>query len=265
MAGQHRLQENRFELKYVIDEVKALQIRDFARSYLEPDEHADPNRNYGYPIHSLYLDNARNTLLNGTVFGLKNRFKLRIRYYDDSPTSPIFFEIKRRVNDAILKKRAAVKRSSLFRLLDGGFPQMDDLYKLEDHRGLDSLRQFCELRDRTQAVGKVIVSYFREAWVTPDNNSVRLTFDRDVYGEPFAGQLSIHAINQGSAARFGGVILELKFTDRYPIWMKSLAQVFSLQRVSAAKYVECSMALRMNTVVPGQSGQPFEPSLYELI
>jgi hypothetical protein len=42
-----------------------------------------------------------------------------------------------------------------------------------------------------------------------------------------------------------GVILELKFTDRFPIWLRQMVRHFDLVRVSMAKYVSCVMALKM--------------------
>jgi len=106
--GQDRLQLQRLELKYILSEERALALRDFVRSYLELDEYSVNQPNYSYRIHSLYLDSDEMTTFWETINGVKNRFKLRLRYYDDQPDSPVFFEIKRRVNEAILKQRGGV-------------------------------------------------------------------------------------------------------------------------------------------------------------
>ena len=45
-----------------------------------------------------------------TINGDKNRYKLRLRFYEDNPHAPVFFEIKRRMNDAIMKQRCGIKR-----------------------------------------------------------------------------------------------------------------------------------------------------------
>jgi hypothetical protein len=122
---KHHLQANRFELKYIISEECAAGIRDFVRSYLVPDEF-NPAAGGGYQVNSVYLDSPALTLCNATVQGHKNRFKLRIRFYDDAPSSSVFFEIKRRVNDAILKERARVHRHAVARLLSGHWPAHGD-------------------------------------------------------------------------------------------------------------------------------------------
>ena len=97
MVYQHRFQTSRYELKYIIDERRAGDVRDYIRSYLVPDEHADPAAGNSYPVHSLYLDSPALMLFRSTVDCLKNRFKLRIRFYDDDPAHPVFLEIKRRL------------------------------------------------------------------------------------------------------------------------------------------------------------------------
>jgi len=103
-----RLQATRFELKYRIPAAVALQMREFVRSYLVPDEFSEGKPDYSYHNRSVYLDSDDLRLYWDVINGTKNRYKLRIRYYDDHPASPVFFEIKRRMDNAILKKIGAL-------------------------------------------------------------------------------------------------------------------------------------------------------------
>src|SRR5687767_7066857 len=98
MSFVDHMQRNRFELKYLINERRARAIRDFASIHMIRDPHARPDMAYSYPIYSVYLDSPALCIFNTTMDGRKNRFKLRVRYYNDKPTSPVFFEIKRRVD-----------------------------------------------------------------------------------------------------------------------------------------------------------------------
>ncbi len=256
MAQQ--LQENRFEFKYIIDEACARAMRDCVRGFLVPDTYADPERGFAYTIHSVYLDNPSLTLFHSTVDGLKNRFKLRVRYYDDNPANPTFFEIKRRVNDAILKKRAAVRRECAVELIRGQPPRMEHLVNPDQPKAWDALLDFCSLRDRLQATGRVIVSYWREAWITPDNNSVRLTMDRQICGVRFDGTLATNAFSTGKHPPIPGVVLELKFTTRFPAWMGDSARIFNLQRTTCAKYVHCTNALGSERHLVSRQSQQLE-------
>ena len=243
MAYEHRLQNSRFELKYVIDERLVRPVRDFARSYLQPDEHADVNNGCQYVVHSLYLDSPSYALCRSTMQGLKNRFKLRIRYYDDSPDSPAFFEIKRRIDDVILKQRAIAHRGAVGRILRGQWPEWSDLVH---QRSADygAMQRFCSLRDTIQADGRVFVSYMREAYVTPDNDTVRMTFDRQIACTPYAHGCSLARTQETLDPGVEGVVLELKFTERFPKWMGRMVRTFDLERTSMAKYVACVLCYR---------------------
>lgn len=250
MIHRHRAQENRFELKYVVDPSSAREIRDYVRSYLAPDSHSEKGTDLSYAVHSVYLDTPDFQLCKATIEGRKNRYKLRVRYYDQSPDTPVFFEIKRRINDVILKRRAAVQRQWVDPLLKGVWPEPLHLYNAADPRALSALREFCQLREGLFANGQVIVSYMREAWVSPDSDDVRLTFDRGVAGVPWNGELSDSGLVQGVRPQIGGVVLELKFTDRFPAWMATLVRIFNLQRRSVAKYVECALSLAPKVSLP---------------
>lgn len=246
MPYRHRLQTNRYELKYLISEACASGIREFAGTYLEPDEHARAEQpNGAYPITSLYLDTPLRALCGQTISGLKNRFKLRIRFYDEEPDSPAFLEIKRRTTDVIRKQRAAVTREAVYNLLDGRSPNPSQLMETNGRSSIGSLMDFCELCDRIGAGTSIYVSYLREAYVSPGSDQVRMTFDRQLLGSRFDWTAGLTMPAQGNTPDLGGVILELKFTDRFPIWMREMAEAFDLQRRSVAKYVLCVEAMRL--------------------
>lgn len=243
MLVTQQLQSSRFELKYVIGESCARAVRDFALSYLVPDEHADPAKNCEYPVHSLYLDSPSLALARATMQGHKNRFKLRIRFYDDDDDSPAFLEIKRRENAVIKKQRVMMRKSSTRRLLAGHWPTPEDIID-PSPKGMAALQEFTRLRGMLQADGQAVVSYMREAYVTPNDNSVRLTFDRRLLGYRYDGTGRLVRAGTPVEPRVGGVILELKFTDRFPVWMRHMVRSFSLVRRSMAKYVVCVLAMR---------------------
>lgn len=244
---ENLLQRSRFELKYVIGEPTAHEIRHFARNHLMPDPFANPALGYSYDIYSVYLDSSDLSLMNQTLEGLRNRFKLRVRFYDGKPETPVFFEVKRRMNNAIVKVRAKVRRDAAHRLMYGrdGWPERTDLANPADDRGLAALCKFCDLRDKLMARPQVLVGYNREAWCAPEDDSIRLTFDRRLEAAPYHPDHSFRLLRDDQWARvpMAGVVLELKFTDRFPNWMREMAQTFSLRRTSMAKYVTCATSL----------------------
>jgi hypothetical protein len=249
-----KLQLQRWELKYIISERTAEAMRDFAKQYLVVDEFGVSRPNFAYPVHSLYLDSRDLRLYWDTINSNKNRFKLRLRYYDNQPDSPVFFEIKRRMNNCILKQRGGVRRDAVPWLLHGQLPQPEHLLYREP-KYFVALQRFCQHMSHLIATPKVHISYLREAWVSPEdgttwartdsdsgwvnaNGTIRVTFDREVRAAAdFEARLSTE--HEGKVTGFGdNVILELKFTERYPHWFRDMVRCFNLFQGSAAKYCE---------------------------
>ncbi len=235
--AEDQMQLQRWELKYVIPEDLALMIRDFVRSYLEIDEYGAGRPNLSYTIHNLYLDSDDLAIYWGTINGNKNRYKLRLRFYEDNPTTPIYFEIKRRMNEAILKQRGGVKRQAVEAVLAGQLPGPEDLVS-GDPRQLVAIQRFVQLMLRDRAAPTAHVFYEREAWISPSDNSVRVTMDRNVLISPeFVTRFSARMDDPSRV--FGNlVILELKFTGRFPDWFKEMVRVFNLRQGSASKYAD---------------------------
>jgi hypothetical protein len=229
-------QLQRFELKYLVSEQTARAMRQFIRCQLVPDEFAARSPHFSYAVHTLYLDSPDLCLYGSTENGDKNRFKLRVRFYDGAD-APAFFEVKRRRNECISKLRAKVRREAVEPLLAGEWPQLRHLTK-PDAKQLFALQEFCRLMRHLGATPRSHVGYRREAWMSPGNNSLRLTFDRQVQCEPqFGGQLHA-AVNENFAVEpfEAEVIFELKFTNRLPNWCSELVRIFGLVRGGAAKY-----------------------------
>jgi hypothetical protein len=235
--GPDRMQLQRFELKYIIKEEVALAVRSFVSSYLEIDEYGATRPNLSYSVHSLYLDSDLLTLYWNTINGNKNRYKLRLRFYENRPNAPVYFEIKRRMNDAILKQRGAVHREAVDWILAGHIPEPTHMASSET-KHLVAIQRFSQLMIENHAKPKAHVYYLREAWISPHNNSVRVTMDRDVHCAP-EPTASLRAEMDNPVIVFGkNVVLELKFTGRFPTWFGELVRIFGLAQCSAAKYAD---------------------------
>src|ERR1044071_2883102 len=176
--GSDRLQKQRYELKYQVPEDKALRIRDFVQGYLDIDEYGALQPSLSYPTLSLYLDSDSLDTHWETVNGNRNRFKLRLRYYDDQPHTPVFLEIKRRENHVILKERGGGRKSAVRWLLAGQMPERQHLLNPNDQEAFVAIQRFCQLMLQLNARPKVHVAYLREAYENPRDNNVRVTLDR---------------------------------------------------------------------------------------
>jgi hypothetical protein len=236
------LQPQRFELKYLIPESTALGVRDFVRSYLQIDEFGATLPNLSYPVHSLYLDSNDLKLYRATINGDKNRFKLRLRFYENRADAPVFFEIKRRMNNVIMKQRGGVRREHVDALLAGQLPHAGMLIS-KDPRHMIALQNFCRLMLNLEARPISHICYQREAWISAHDNSVRVTLDREVYADPEPTTRLGTDLLRPARLFENLVILELKFTNRFPDWFRDLVRVFGVMQCGAAKYADGVVAL----------------------
>jgi hypothetical protein len=195
----------------------------------------------------LYLDSDDWRIYHSTLNGEKNRFKLRLRFYDDNPKTPVYFEIKRRLDNIIMKKRASVPRQFIPQVLQGQFPPMAAIKKSDE---LFALQEFLRLMTHTGAKSKLHIAYDREAYVSERNNEVRLTFDRNVrWVSRFDGSVTDKMEKPIFCTR-DLVILELKFTGRFPNWYRELVEAFNCFQCGAAKFMESAQMLKGQKLHP---------------
>ncbi len=223
----------RYELKYLITESKAAAIAHFIKPFLEPDRYCKLQPRGDYPIVSLYLDSQDLKLCHESLGGLKNRFKLRIRSYTDEPDYPRFFEIKRRINTVIVKARARVMDPDVPVLL-ACLPLPPQNYTAD----IKTINQFQLYIDSIRARPAVLVRYMRQAYEDTTDNKVRVTFDRELaYKITHESQVRLGGRGwQRNPFTEGGVVLEIKFTGRYPAWLSHMVKCFNLQQRSISKY-----------------------------
>jgi hypothetical protein len=244
MSQDHTLMASRYELKYVIRNDLALRIRDFISQHLELDEFGVGMPNLSYPIHSLYMDSDDWKIYWRTLNGDKNRFKLRVRYYNESNKTPVFWEIKRRMKDVILKQRCGIKRPYAQAVLNGHLPERSWMVAPDDESEVKAIQEFFRLQFDVGAKGKMDVAYDREAYVSADNNEFRVTFDRNIrvgtrFDQALTTRMEKPFVCTGPGTRPNDVVvLELKFTTRFPNFYRDMVRSFNLTQTGAAKYNE---------------------------
>jgi len=230
------MQERRLESKYLLTEDAAERLREHASVHLRLDPYSTEREDFSYPVHSLYLDSAALDSYWATVHRRTDRFKLRIRFYDEATAQPAYVEIKRSVDGVTFKQRCPVSRQELTRLLNG------DGVALHSEAPTSSGRSKVleEFVDRARFLGagpKLHVAYHREAYVSADGNSLRLTFDRQVRSEPvtilrFSTQMVKPRPLCGKM-----IVVELKSNAPLPAWINEAIQALDLQPGNFAKYV----------------------------
>lgn len=228
---------NRYEIKYLLDELKIPALRDELAARMGTDPFSPRG---GYPVTSLYYDTADLRFYWEKIEGLRFRRKLRMRLYgapaDCTDETSVQIEIKQRVNRVTQKRRIALPYGQARRWLDGR-----EEITCEDHQ-----RSF--VNEVTTLIGNldlrpiVTTGYLREAFVGRDADlGLRVTIDHKVHGRDrdfnFASGAENRYIIPPKLA-----IVEIKANERVPYWVTDLAARSEMSVVRVSKYCQSVQA-----------------------
>lgn len=232
--------KQRFEMKYLVSEFEAQQIINFMVPYMQ----SDPMGQH-YPVTSLYLDNEDMAMFWSSEMGEKNRYKLRLRSYSGFKGAPIFAEVKRRIDRVIQKTRVPIRRKMIPMLLNHSAATHEIIDDPDNDQHARDLDYFREILLSFEARPRATVRYSREAFMSRDDEPLRITFDRNLECLPTTEYSTRiwDSDNFWISVNDVPTVMELKFTDAYPIWVSRMIERFGLHRRSLAKYVECVRAL----------------------
>ncbi|HEU0119069.1 MAG TPA: polyphosphate polymerase domain-containing protein [Bryobacteraceae bacterium] len=230
------IQVARSEYKYRIRAAELPALRNWLLRYCTPDENSRSGE--WYAIRSLYLDNAEFRMFQDAKQKAAYRLKLRARAYGEAQGS-IKLEVKRRVRDLIVKTSATAQQSQWREASPLGLPGFHALSK-------PSMAEFLQLAESMHATPKMLVYYERQAFSSFVDDYVRVTFDRNVACQPMnSWDLTgdpRHWLSVDAPTGFGEsestYILEVKFLDAPPAWLRDMVLYFGLQRRGGSKYVK---------------------------
>lgn len=205
---------NRFELKYLVTADQAAAVRQDLTAHMTQDSHGQSG---SYAVTSLYYDTADLAFLRAKQEGIKYRRKLRVRRYASDPTSPVWVEIKQRINRTTQKRRLALPEAQALRLCAGDRPQdIDDPSDDEAAQEVEFLVGSLGLQPTC------VIGYRREAWVGGNYEpGLRVTFDRDLWTTPAAEGLEPTGRRQSLIPPIG-IVMEVKANERVPLWLATL-------------------------------------------
>jgi SPX domain protein involved in polyphosphate accumulation len=229
----------RREIKFQISEEKMLGIYQFLEMYCEMDKYSARETDGYYLINSLYLDSERMQLLENKRKNFPRRFSVRIRSYGASPSYPAFFEIKRKSDHMIGKKRAKITRPETLEFLTNGGSRLNN----------SDLDQpfFSQICYHTWSLGlspKVMTQYRRRAYFGVNEPYARVTFDRQLRCYPETEYIIFpdqnRFVNYDNEESYlsvkSNIVLELKCELKIPEWMKIMVRKFELKQSSFSKF-----------------------------
>lgn len=216
----------RDENKYLISYPQEEYLRMHLAQLCESDSHTDERNRYN--IRSLYFDDYEHSAYTDNARGVDNRTKYRIRMYNCDP-SVIHLECKQKVNGKIHKDKAAVTREFCEKLLQDRGEELE--YPTEN----PLINRFLFLYHTKQLRPRVIIEYEREPYVHPYGD-VRITFDRDIVFSDEVERFFEKDLFLQPILPVGQNLLEVKYTEFLPGFVKDLLDIKQMQRITFSKY-----------------------------
>ena len=227
----------RNEIKYYIRPEQVLDVLNYSRAHIEHDEYSLSMPDYRYTVRSLYYDSPALDFYWEKIDGIKVRRKLRIRTYNTlTPESVAFLEIKRRYGSAVVKERAKYSFDQVVKLMSS--PTHVWLTYEQSNNGSLVLGKWVDNIVRWRLEPAMLIAYEREAYVGryKDENNIRLTIDYNVRARVTESVENIFKEDNMTPITGNLCILELKFNNFMPKWMRGLAKELELSQRSISKY-----------------------------
>lgn len=230
--------EKRLEYKYLVPFEKLPELREMLSPFVVRDKYAARRPNGEYTVRSIYFDTPTLQQYYEKIEGLQMRRKLRIRGYNtQEPDSMVFLEIKRRYGSPIAKNRSPLPYADLEMLMRTR--DLDGLIKPSEKfpRALDDAKRFFFHMCRGGFVPVVTVVYDREPYVGKFDESIRVTFDKNLRSEIFPTLDRLYSNSRLVRTFDKHFILEIKFFGSLmPIWGRSIVRRLQLKQKALSKY-----------------------------
>ena len=241
MAGSGQLAiVKRYEKKYLIPPALIPEIRKYIAPYVIPDKFGigTPPE---YVITTLQLDTPSLAFHYAKELEFCNRFKLRVRTYNEPGSSPIFAEVKAKFQDNYVKTRVMIPFDSWNEKL---IFSTELPYIFKSRQQETDFLNFRRLVWESNAEPSNVVSYTRESYVGPGDLYLRVTFDRKLQycshatWTNFGRGETWYSMDSGEAqnADDSSVVLEIKTLEDVPVWIIEMIEKFSLQNRGNCKY-----------------------------
>lgn len=214
----------RYEKKYILTKAQYEQFIERVKYHIETDQYGEST------ICNLYYDTPSYDLIRTSIEKPVYKEKLRLRSYGiPKNTDKTFVEIKKKYDGVVYKRRIELPYKESKKYLDEGIspPRVNQIKKEIDY-----------FVSYYQPVKKMYIAYDRTAMIGRYDDSIRVTYDRNV-------RYRMHDLDLGKGD-YGTLVLspdtvlmEIKIAGAYPLWMVSILSDLKLYPTSFSKYGSC--------------------------
>lgn len=214
----------RKEHKYIIDSTKYDQFIIDLQKHMSIDK-------YGlHTIMSLYYDTDDFLLIRHSMEKPTYKEKLRVRSYQTpNNDTTVFLELKKKIQGTVYKRRIELPYREYLKL-ETTKKLSENIERTQTYREIDWVyKRYKTLQPR------VLISYDRLSFFTPDDSNFRVTFDHDIRFRTHDLSLKNGSYGKLVAPEIG-VLMEVKVLGAYPLWFVDLLNKYHLRKSSFSKY-----------------------------
>lgn len=232
---------SRYEIKFRVTNAQKERFLDAARVGLKPDPFGV---NACYRVSSVYYDSKNLDFYWEKIDGESIRRKLRLRFYGD-PKSPdqldeqiFFLELKHRIKNSVGKERVRLTTEGALAILADA-NELEHLRKYvaeQDQSQYETISVMESLHTTMQFQAANTITYLREAWMGEVDPRLRLTFDQVPCALSPNSYGKVAHIPGYPLIPAGEVIMEIKFNQSVPRWLRDIVAEQGLVPQRFSKY-----------------------------
>ncbi len=212
----------RYEIKYLIDEVKYQLLREKLQEYMMEDQYGE------IMINNIYFDTSKSLLIRTSLEKPVYKEKLRLRSYGIPDASDnVFIELKKKYKGVVYKRRVKVRLYEAEQYLYHGVPLRETS---QITREIDWFLSYYK-----ELIPAMYISYQRVALFDRKNVGVRITFDWDILWREDNLRLGVGPSGVPILST-GQRLMEIKIPGVIPLWLSHLLNELEIYPLSLSKY-----------------------------
>ena len=216
----------RRELKYYINYFDYTYLTSILSNLFNKDRYNQ--KIDGYHVRSIYFDNKSDNNYYQKISGIEARKKYRIRIYNLN-SDTVRLEIKNKHNNIILKETLIIRSEDVEKITSGDY---NCLLNYTDPIANKIYFEFN--KDYYRPV--TIIDFIRNAYFY-DFNDIRITFDKQLEkNEVNVFDIFEKNLKMDPFLSSNKIILEIKYNNILPLWIKNLLQISRFESCAISKY-----------------------------
>lgn len=226
----NELISNRFEKKYILDESQFKSLHELIKKHLKRDPYMPKDTQYH--VYNLYFDTDDYSFIRRSLERpiYKDKFRLRAYHMPVHGEDLVFFEIKKKFQGRINKRRIQLPykeaKKYLYQHQKPSFLSITDQQIFQE---VDYL-----ISRNGQLSPRVYIAYDRLAYLN-NTNSFRITFDTNIRFRTH----DLHLESDESKPILAdpkGALMEVKSTRNFPLWLVKELSKLTIYSQRFSKY-----------------------------